>query len=80
MFYNPSLTKEGVGEPVPLTAGLSGQPPTPQARGETERGPEDADQDVAQADVEQDQVDGGPQATEPGEDQQRQAVVEGSRH
>lgn len=48
---HPSLTKEGIGEPVPHAAPLSDQPPPLQAGSEAERRPEHAQQEVAQVDV-----------------------------
>lgn len=47
---------------------------------EAERGPEEADEDVAQADVEQDEVDGRPQGAKLCEDEQDEEVAEDSRH
>lgn len=51
-----------------------------QTRREAERRPEDAHQDVAQADVEQDAVNGRPQGTEPEEDEEHDEVAEDARH
>lgn len=75
-----SLTEEGIGEPVPLAAVLSDEPPPVQTRSKTEGCPESADEDVAQTDVQQDQVDGRPERAKLCEDEQREEVVEDPRH
>lgn len=75
-----SLTEEGVGEPVPLAAVLSNEPPPVQTRCEAERGPENTDEDVAQADVQQYEVDGRPESAKLCKDEQRQEVVEDPGH
>lgn len=74
------LTKQGIGEAVPLTAVLSNEPPPVQARSETKGCPENAHKDVAQADVQQDEVDGRPEAAKLGEYEQSEKVAEDSRH
>lgn len=74
------LTEEGVGEPVPLAPLLPDEPPAVQTGREAEGSPEDADEDVAQADVEQDEVDGRPQGAKLCEDEQDEEVAEDSRH
>lgn len=51
-----------------------------QAGGEAQRGSKHAHQHVAQADVEQNRVNGRPQAPVPSEHQQRQRVVDNARH
>lgn len=74
------LTKKGIGEPVPLAAVLSDEPSAVQTRSETEWRPEHAHEDVAQADVQQDEVDGRPEGPKLREDEQREQVAEDSRH
>lgn len=65
-----SLTKEGVGEPVPLAAVLAYEPSAVQAGGEAEGGPEHAHEEVAHADVQQDQINRRPEGAELCEDEQ----------
>lgn len=77
---HPLLTKEGIGEPVPHAALLSDQPPPLQAGGEAERRPEHAHQDVAQVDVQQDEIDGRPQGAILDEDEENEGVAEDARH
>lgn len=74
------LTKEGVSEAVPLAAMLSDQPSTPQTRGEAERCPENAHEDVAQTDVQQDEVDGCPQGAKLCEHEEGEEVAEDPCH
>lgn len=74
------LTKEGIGEPVPLAAVLSNEPSPVQTRGETEGCPENAHEDVAQTDVQQDEVDGRPEGAKLCEDEKREEVAEDPRH
>lgn len=74
-----ALTKEGVGEAVPPAAVLSNEPAAAQAGGEAEGGPEDAHEHVAHADVQQDEVDGGPQGAKLREGEQSQDVVHDPR-
>ncbi len=75
-----SLTKEGIGEPVPLAAVFSNEPPAVQTRGETEGRPEDAHEDVAHTDVQQDEIDGRPEGAKLCEDKEHEDVAEDSRH
>lgn len=75
-----SLTEEGIGEPVPLAAALPNEPPPVHTRSETEGRPEDAHQDVAQADVQQDEVNGRPEGAKLHEDEKDEEVAEGPRH
>lgn len=74
------LTKEGIGEPVPLAAVLSDEPPPVQTRSKTEGSPEKTNEDVAQADVQQDEIDGRPEGAKLRENEQSQEVVEDTRH
>lgn len=76
----PLLTKEGIGEAVPHAAPLSDQPAALQAGGEAERCPKHTHQDVAQIDVQQDEVDGRPQGAVLDEDQENQGVAGNARH
>lgn len=76
----PLLTKEGIGEPVPHAAPLSDHPPPLQAGSEAERRPEHAHQDVAQVDVQQDEIDGRPQGAILDEDEENEGVAEDARH
>ena len=55
------LTEEGVGEPVPPAPRVSDHPPSMDAGGKTKGSPKKAHQDVADADVQQDQVDRRPE-------------------
>ena len=55
------LTEEGVGETVPPAPQVPDQPSAVEAGGETKGGPEEAHQHVADADVQQDQVDRRPE-------------------
>lgn len=75
-----SLTEEGIGEAVPLAAALPEQPPPAHAGGEAQRRPGDAHEDVAHADVQQDEVDGRPEAAELSEDDHSEGVAEDPRH
>lgn len=75
-----SLTEEGIGERVPLAAVLPYQPSPVQARSEAEGRPEDAHEDVAQADVQQNEVDGRPEAAKLREDEKNEEVAEDARH
>lgn len=59
-----SLTEKRIGKAVPPAAAVTDQPSASQAGGEAEWRPEHAHQDVAQADVEQDAIDGRPEAAE----------------
>ena len=74
------LTEAGVDEAVPHAAVAAVQPAAPQAGGEAECGAACADQHVADADVEQQHVDGGPQRLEAAEQHQNQQVVEEAEH
>lgn len=56
-----SLTKERIGEPVPLAAVLSNEPSTVQTCSETEGCPENAHEDVAHTYVQQDEINWGPE-------------------
>uniref|UniRef100_A0A3Q1G6J9 Stanniocalcin 2b n=1 Tax=Acanthochromis polyacanthus TaxID=80966 RepID=A0A3Q1G6J9_9TELE len=69
-----SLTEKRVGEPVPAAPVGSGQPLSSHAGGEAEWSPEDADEHVADTDVDEEQVGRSPQPGEPREHQQHQEV------
>lgn len=75
-----SLTKEGIGKPVPLAALLSNQPSPVQTRGKTEGCPESAHEDVAQTDVQQDEIDGRPEGAKLCEDEKNEEVAQDPRH
>lgn len=74
------LTKKGIGEPVPLAAVLPDQPPSVQTGGEAEGRPEDAHQDVAQADIHQDEVNRCPEGAKLHEDEENEEVADDPRH
>lgn len=75
-----SLTKEGIGEPVPLAAVVPDQPLSVHTRGEAEGRPEDAHQDVAQADIHQDEVNGCPEGAKLHEDEENEEVADDPCH
>lgn len=75
-----SLTKEGIGKPVPLTAVLSYEPSSVHTGCETEGSPENAHEDVAQADIQQDEIDGCPEGAKLCEDEQSEKVGEDPCH
>lgn len=75
-----SLTEQGICEPVPLASVLTDEPPPVQTRREAERRPEDAHEDVAQTDVQQDEVDGRPEGAKLCEDKNDEKVADDSRH
>lgn len=69
-------TKQCIGETVPPAPGVSCQPPAAHAGREAERSPEDRDQHVAGADVDQQQVHGRVQPGEVWEHQEYEEVTE----
>ena len=71
-----SLTEQRVWETVPPAPVGPGQPPASDAGREAEGGPEEADQHVAGADVDQQQVRGSLQAAEPGEHEEHEEVTD----
>ncbi len=75
-----SLTEKRVGETVPPAPVGAGQPPAAHAGREAEGRPEDADEHVAGADVDEQQVHGSLQPGEAGEHQERQEVTEEAQH
>lgn len=75
-----ALTKEGICEPVPLAAGLSNEPSPVHTRSETERCAENTHENVAQTDVQQDDIDRRPKAAKLCKDKKSEAIVEDSRH
>ncbi len=80
LFRSKRLTEARVDEAVPHAAVTAVQPASSQAGGEAERRAAHADQHVADADVEQQHVDGGPQRLEAAEQNQDQQVVEEAEH
>lgn len=74
------LTKEGIGEPVPLAAIIPNEPPPVHTGGETEGCPENAHEGVAQTDVQQDEIDGRPEGAKLCEDKKSEEVAEESRY
>lgn len=73
-----SLTKERIGEPVPLAAVLSYEPSSVQTRRETEGSPENTHEYVAQADIQQDEIDGRPECAKLCKDEQSEEVGKGA--
>lgn len=73
-----SLTAEGVGEAVPHASLRSDEPASLRAGRKAERSPEHAHQQVADGDVDQQQVDGGAQHLVAAEQDQHQQVAEES--
>lgn len=69
------LTKESVGEAVPHAPAVPYEPPSLRTGGEAERSPEYAHQQVADGNVNQEQVDGRPQHLEAAEKHEHQQVV-----
>lgn len=83
--YNPNghryaflLTKQGVCEAVPHASSFPNEPPSLRAGGEAERSPQHANQQVADGNVNQEQVDGRPQHLVAAEENEHQQVVEQS--
>lgn len=74
------LTEQAVAEAVPRARGAAPGPAAPDARGEGEVDPDDGDQEVAQADVDQQQVGRGPEPLEPAVQNQNQRVVPEPEH
>lgn len=70
------LTQTCVDEAVPNASGASDQPPALGAGREAERGPQNADQQVAHRDAHQQQVHGRAQSSVPAEQRQHQEVTE----
>lgn len=76
-FKSPrSLTEKRVGETVPPAPVGPGQPPAAHAGREADGSPEDADEHVADTDVDQLQVDRSPQSGEAEEHDEHQEVTE----
>lgn len=73
-------TEECVGEAVPAAPRASCQPLAAQAGREAERSPEDGDQHVARADVDEQQVHGSAQPGEAREHQEHEEVPEEAQH
>lgn len=71
-----SLTEKRVAEAVPAAPVGPGQPPAAHAGREAEGSPEEADEHVARADVDEQQVDRSPEPGEAGEHDQHQEVPE----
>lgn len=69
-------TEAGVDESVPAAAAAPQQPPPADTGGEAQRGAEQTHQHVADADVQQQHVDGRPQLLEFAEEEQHHEVVE----
>lgn len=76
MCENGSLTEQRIAEAVPATPVASGQPPAAQTGRKAERRAEQADQHVAEADVDEKQVGRSPQLGEAGKHQEHQEVSE----
>lgn len=72
------LTKQGVGEAVPHAAHFSYEPPSLRAGREAERSPQYAHQQVADGNVNQEQVDGRAQHLVAAEEHEHQQVVQKS--
>lgn len=72
------LTEERVCESVPHAASLSNEPPSLRAGREAERSPQYAHQQVADGNVNQQQVDGRPQHLVAAEENEHQKVVQKS--
>lgn len=72
------LTKEGVCEAVPHASSFPYEPPSLRARREAERSPQYAHQQVADGNVNQEQVDRRPQHLVAAEEQKHQQVVQES--
>lgn len=78
MYYEHRLfllTKEGVGEAIPHASAFSYEPPSLRAGREAERSPQYAHQQVADGNVDQEQVDGRPQNLVAAEQHEHQQVV-----
>lgn len=73
-------TEQCVGETVPPAPGASCQPLAAQAGRKAERSPEDGDQHVAGADVDEQQVHGSVQPGEAREHQEHEEVPEEAQH
>lgn len=72
------LTAEGVGETVPNAAPFSDEPPSLRAGREAERSPQHAHEQVADGNVNQQQVDGRPQHLVTAEEHEHKQVVDQS--
>lgn len=72
------LTAKGVGKAVPHAALLSYEPASLRAGSKAERSPEDAHQQVADGDVDEQQINGGAQHLVAAEQNQHQKVVQQS--
>lgn len=70
------LTEEGVGEAVPHASAFSYEPASLRAGREAERSPQYAHQQVADGNVNQEQVDGRPQHLVAAEQHEHHQVVE----
>lgn len=70
------LTEEGVGEAVPHASAFSYEPASLRAGREAERSPQYAHQQVADGNVNQEQVDGRPQHLVAAEQHEHYQVVE----